>query len=176
MNVAGKAFESAAHGCSAPVPVMIALRRARVERHDATDRSSMTDFPASHRDLLEGSYGALSTIAPSGHPQVTAVVFLLDEDGEVRISLNETRKKVRNLRANPACTFFLLDLNNPLRYLEIRADAELAADPGKAFAAKVGAKYGGADFTEHDGPGEGRVIVTLRPVAVNAVDLSAPPE
>ena len=135
----------------------------------------MTDFPASHSDLLEGSYGTLATIAPSGHPQLTAVVFLLD-DGEIRISLNETRKKVRNLRANPACTCFLLDLSNPLRYLEIRANAEIAEDPGKAFAAKVGAKYGGADFTEHDNPGEERVIVTLRPVAVTAIDLSAPPD
>ena len=134
----------------------------------------MTDFPASHRDLLEGSYGALATIAPSGHPQVTAVVFLLDDDGEIRVSLNETRKKVRNLRANPSCTFFLFDFQNPLRYLEIRANAELADDPGKAFAAKAGAKYG-EDFTQHDGPGEERVIVTLRPVTVNAVDLSQPP-
>ena len=132
----------------------------------------MTDFPASHRDLLDGHFAILSTIAPSGHPQTTAVVFLHDDDGEMRISLNETRKKVRNLRANPACNLFLLDLSNPLRYLEIRANAELEPDPGKAFAARVGAKYG-QDFTTHDGPGEERVKVTLHPTVVNAVDLSA---
>jgi PPOX class probable F420-dependent enzyme len=134
----------------------------------------MTDYPESHRDLLEGSYGALATIAPSGHPQVTAVAFLF-EDGAVRISLNETRKKVRNLRNDPRCTFFLLDLANPMRYLEIRADAELEPDEGKAFCARAGAKYG-ADFTQHDLPGEERVIVTLRPVRVNSLDLAAPPE
>jgi PPOX class probable F420-dependent enzyme len=140
---------------------------------DKGDR--MTDFPASHRDLLEAqSFGALATLAPSGHPQVTAVAFLLDDDDEVRVSLNTSRKKVRNLRADPSCTFFLLDSQNPLRYLEIRADAELADDPGKAFAAKAGAKYG-QDFTEWDLPGEERVIVTLHPVTVNAVDLSQPP-
>jgi PPOX class probable F420-dependent enzyme len=132
----------------------------------------MTDFPASHRDLLDGHFAILSTIAPSGHPQSTAIVFLHDDDGEMRISLNETRKKVRNLRANPACNLFLLDLSNPLRYLEIRANAELEPDPGKAFAAHVGAKYG-QDFTMHDGPGEERVKVTLHPTVVNAVDLSA---
>jgi PPOX class probable F420-dependent enzyme len=135
----------------------------------------MTDFPASHRDLLEAkSFGALATLAPSGHPQVTAVGFLLDDDDEVRLSLNTSRKKVRNLRANPSCTLFLLDSQNPLRYLEIRADAELADDDGKAFAAKAGAKYG-EDFTQYDAPGEGRVIVTLHPVAINAVDISQPP-
>ena len=131
----------------------------------------MTDFPASHSDLLDGHYAMLSTIAPSGHPQTTAVVFLHDDDGELRISLNETRKKVRNLRANPACNLFLLDLGNPLRYLEVRADAEIEDDPGKTFAAKVGAKYG-QDFSAYDGPGQGRVKVTLRPVAVTAVDMS----
>lgn len=135
----------------------------------------MTDFPASHLDLLEAkSVGALSTIAPSGHPQVTAVAYLLDDDGEVKISLNTTRKKVRNLQLDPRCNLFLLDLANPLRYLEIRAEAELAPDHGKVFAAKAGAKYD-SDFTQHDFPGEERVVVTLHPVTVNAVDISRPP-
>jgi PPOX class probable F420-dependent enzyme len=136
----------------------------------------MTDFPASHRDLLDAkSFGVFSTYAPSGHPQSTAVAFFHDdEDGEVKLSLNTSRKKVRNLRNNPACNLFLLDLANPMRYLEIRANAELADDEGKAFAAKAGRKYD-SDFTQYDQPGEGRVIVTLRPVAVSAVDMLAPP-
>ena len=135
----------------------------------------MTDFPASHRDLLDAkSFAVLSTIAPSGHPQSTAVAYLHDDDGEVRLSLNTTRKKVRNLQRDPACNLFLLDLANPFRYLEIRANAELVPDTGKVFAAKAGAKYG-EDFTVHDQPGEERVIVTLRPVAISAVDMSGPP-
>jgi PPOX class probable F420-dependent enzyme len=132
----------------------------------------MTDYPASHRDLLDGRFGALTTFAPSGYPQTTAVSFFFDDDGEVKLSLNETRKKVRNLQRDPRCSFFILDLANPLRYLEIRADAELTPDEGKAFCAKAGAKYG-TDFTAHDGPGEERYVVTLHPVAVNAVDLTA---
>ena len=130
----------------------------------------MTDFPASHRDLLDGQFAMLSTIAPSGHPQTTAIVYLHDE-GELRFSLNETRKKVRNLRANPACNLFLLDLSNPMRYLEVRGNAEVEDDPGKAFAAKVGAKYGD-DFTAYDGPEEGRVKVTIHPTTINAVDMT----
>jgi PPOX class probable F420-dependent enzyme len=134
----------------------------------------VTDFPASHHDLLEArSFGALATIAPSGHPQVTAVAYLLDDDGQVKISLNTTRKKVRNLQRDPRCNLFLLDLANPLRSLEIRAEAELTPDPGKTFAAKAGAKYD-ADFTLHDAPGEERVVVTLHPITVNAVDISRP--
>jgi PPOX class probable F420-dependent enzyme len=136
----------------------------------------MTDYPASHRDLLESRYAVLTTFAPSGYPQSTAVSFFHDEqDGEVKLSLNVTRKKVRNLRRDARCTLFILDFENPLRYLEIRADAQLEHDEGKAFAARAGAKYN-TDFTVHDGPGEDRVILTLHPLAVNAVDISRPPE
>jgi len=133
----------------------------------------MTDYPASHRDLLEGqSFAALATLAPSGHPQVTAVAFFFDEeDQEVKLSLNETRKKVRNLQSDARCNLFLLDPANPMRYLEIRANAELVPDQGKAFAARAGAKYG-SDFTQYDQPGQVRYVVTLHPVSVNAVDMS----
>jgi len=132
----------------------------------------MPDFPESHRDLLQAQgFGVLATIAPSGHPQLTAVAYLLDDDGVLKISLNETRKKVRNLRNEPRCTLFIIDRDNPFRYLEVRADAELLPDPGKDFAAKAGAKYD-SDFTRHDEPGQKRVIVVLHPYRVNAIDMS----
>jgi PPOX class probable F420-dependent enzyme len=132
----------------------------------------MTDYPASHRALLDAKgFAEFATLAPSGHPQVTAVSFFFDEDDqEVKLSLNQTRKKVRNLQRDSRCTLFILDAENPLRYLEIRGNAELTPDEGKAFAARAGAKYG-QDFTQHDGPGEGRFIVTIHPVKVNAVDI-----
>jgi PPOX class probable F420-dependent enzyme len=129
----------------------------------------MAEIPESHRDLLDAQYAALATIAPDGRPQVSAVWFLAEGD-DVRVSLNETRKKVRNLRANPACTLFILDLANPLRYLEIRGDAELTPDDGYAFAGRLGAKYG-ADIRTFDPPGESRVVLTVRPVTVNAVNI-----
>ena len=127
----------------------------------------MPDYPDSHRDLLEARFGALVTFAPSGYPQVTAVAFLFDDDGKVKLSLNETRKKVRNLRRDARCSFFILDLANPMRYLEIRADAQIEPDVDKAFCAKAGRKYD-TDFTQHDQPGEERVVVTLEPAHVTA--------
>jgi hypothetical protein len=50
--------------------------------------------------------------------------------------------------------------------VELRGDAEIAADPDYEFAKKVGAKYGGADLSEHDGPGDVRMVVTLIPKRV----------
>ena len=50
--------------------------------------------------------------------------------------------------------------------MELRGDAQIADDPDYEFAAKVGAKYGGADLSEHDGPGDVRVVVTIVPARV----------
>ena len=60
-----------------------------------------------------------------------------------------------------------------MRCLEIRGDAELADDPDYNFAARVGAKYGGADLRRMDGDDQRRLVVTIRPTRVVVIDLSA---
>ncbi|HEU5153030.1 MAG TPA: PPOX class F420-dependent oxidoreductase [Iamia sp.] len=127
-----------------------------------------TEIPESHRDLLDAPVATLATIGPDGRPQLSAVWFLADADG-IRISLNSTRQKTKNLSANPAATLFVLDPANPMRYLEVRGDATQALDPDYAFADQVGQKYGGVDLRQMDGEGETRVVVTLHPTRVNAV-------
>lgn len=131
----------------------------------------MADIPDSHRALLSGDFCTLATVGADGRPQLSEVWFLADGD-TVQISLNTSRQKTKNLQRNPACTVFLLDITNPYRYLELRGDAELEPDDDYAFADKVGGKYH-ADLRMHDAPGEARVIVTLKPVRVNAVDMGA---
>ena len=58
----------------------------------------MTDFRPSHVDLFEAKALRPHHAFPIGHPQATAVAFLLDDDGAGKISLNTARRKVRNLR------------------------------------------------------------------------------
>ena len=128
--------------------------------------------PSTHTDLLDASVATIATVGPDGRPQVSAVWFLAD-DGVVKVSLNVARQKTKNLAANPAVTVFILDPANPARYLEIRGDATLDADDDYAFADRLGAKYGGADLRAMDGPDGRRVVVTVDPVRINAVDLSA---
>ena len=131
-----------------------------------------TTIPESHRDLLQTDVAVLTTIGADGYPQTTALWFLLDDDGLIRLSLSTARQKTKNLQANPRVTFFILDRANPLRTLEVRARAEVAPDPDYTFATKLGAKYGGVDLRRMDRPGQDRVIVTLRPVRVNAINLA----
>jgi PPOX class probable F420-dependent enzyme len=126
----------------------------------------MATVPESHQDLLKAQVAMLATLGQDGYPQVTALWFLLDE-GTIKLSLNTTRQKVKNLQAYPECTFFILDPANPYRTLEIRARAEITPDLDYTFAKKLGAKYGGADLSTNDRPGETRVVVSLQPIKVN---------
>ena len=129
----------------------------------------MPEIPASHRDLLDGEFATLATIGPDGHPQLSEVWFLAEGD-TVATSLNTSRQKTKNLRANPAATVFLLDLAVPYRYLEIRGDAEITPDDDYIFADQLGAKYQ-SDVRSRDQPGQSRVKVTIRPTRINAVDM-----
>jgi PPOX class probable F420-dependent enzyme len=131
----------------------------------------MTDFPASHRDLLDSTVASLATIRPDGFPQLTEVWFLY-HDGELRLSLNTSRLKTRNLLAQPKCSLLLLDLVNPDRYLEVRGVARIEPDDDYEFAEVLAAKYGGVDLRLRDKPGEKRAAITLEPVNVYAVDMS----
>jgi PPOX class probable F420-dependent enzyme len=131
----------------------------------------MATVPDSHRDLLDAPVATLATVGADGRPQLSAVWFLADGDS-VRLSLNDSRQKTKNLSKNPAATLFILDTANPARYLELRGDASLAPDDDYAFADQVGAKYGGVDLRNMDQPGQKRVVVTIAPVRINAVDLT----
>jgi PPOX class probable F420-dependent enzyme len=132
----------------------------------------MTSIPESHRDLLDGQFATLATLGRDGGPQLTEVWFL-HEDGELKLSLNTSRVKTKNLRRRPQCSLFLLDLKNPYRYVDVRGRARIEPDDDYAFADKLGAKYGGADLREHDGPGDSRVIVTIEPTNIFPVDMGA---
>jgi PPOX class probable F420-dependent enzyme len=126
--------------------------------------------PDSHRALLDSDFGTLATVGADGRPQLTEIWFLAEE-GTVKISLNTARQKAKNLQANPACSLLILDIANPYRYLEIRGDAVVTPDDDYAVADRVGAKYS-ADLRDHDGPGDRRIVVSITPTRINAVDMS----
>jgi PPOX class probable F420-dependent enzyme len=123
----------------------------------------MTTIPDSHRDLLDAQVAVLGTVGASGRPQLSATWFLAEGD-TVKLSLNTSRQKVKNLRANPKCSL-LIPGTPPYRYVELRGEAEIAPDDDYEFASKVGAKYG-ANLRDNDKPGETRVVVTIRPERV----------
>jgi PPOX class probable F420-dependent enzyme len=128
-------------------------------------------IPDEFRDLLDVEVAMLATNGHDGAPQVTAIWFLHDKsDDQIRLSLNDTRQKVKNLRKNPNATLFILDPANPYRSLEIRGHVELTPDPEFAFVEEVGAKYG-QDPHQYDQPGDTRSIVILHPTQVKTTHM-----
>jgi PPOX class probable F420-dependent enzyme len=133
----------------------------------------MTEIPESHRDLLTGNV-VLATIGPGGRPQVTAVSAVLDDDGVLATSLNNSRQKYRNLVGDARATVFAVDPADPMRTIEVRADVEIVDDPDKSFARHL-TKTLGFDFDvdDIDQPGDRRVKLVFHPTKVNANDPSA---
>ena len=72
---------------------------------------------------------------------------------------------------NAAAALFILDRQNPYRYLEVRGDVTIEPDDDYIFADRVGAKYR-ANVREHDPPGDRRVKVEIHPVRIDAVDMA----
>ena len=125
----------------------------------------MATIPDSHRDLLAApGVASLSTIGPSGRPQVTAIWYLLDGD-VVRTSLTKARQKYANLVATPKATLFVIDPTNPYRTIEVRADVTLEDDPDLAFMGRLVGHYG-TDLESIRAPKDNRVVVTLTPARV----------
>jgi PPOX class probable F420-dependent enzyme len=129
----------------------------------------MSLIPPSHRDLLEARVATFATIGIDGYPQLSEVWFLAEDD-TIRLSLNSSRQKAKNIIRHPSCALFILDVANTARYLELRADALVEPDDDYRVADKVGAKYG-SDLRVHDQPGQSRLVVTLDPHKVNAVNM-----
>lgn len=130
----------------------------------------MPEIPQSHTDLLDADFATLATISRDGTPHQTEIWFL-HEDGDIKISLNSSRSKTKHLVARPQCSLMILDLENPYRYLDVRGLARIEPDDDYAFADRVGAKYS-SDLRQHDGPGDRRVVVTIEPGSIFAVDMS----
>jgi PPOX class probable F420-dependent enzyme len=125
----------------------------------------MSDFPESHRDLLDAKVGILSTVGKTGIPQTTAIWYLYDE-GELHSWLSDARQKVKNLLERPEYSFFILDPENPQRYLSLRGRAELKPDVDVEFGDKLGAKYG-VDVRGMLRDDETRYVVTFTPISIS---------
>lgn len=131
----------------------------------------MIPIPESHVDLVSQPLGCIiSTITPDGLVQSTAMWFLYHE-GKIKFSLLGHRKKYRNLVANPACTFFLMDPQSMGHVIEVRGTVSMEPDPDKAFVTMVRAQYGAAG-PPTDGPHDVRHVVTIEPARINTIPRS----
>jgi PPOX class probable F420-dependent enzyme len=95
-------------------------------------------------------------------------IWVVLDGGDVVTSLTETRQKLKNLRARPQATVFVIDPNNPFRTLEVRGDVTIEPDPDLVTLVRVLGAYG-TELESFQGPLEDRVTVALRPTRVVAL-------
>jgi PPOX class probable F420-dependent enzyme len=89
------------------------------------------DLDAALAFAREHTKGVLATIKRDGRPQLSNVMYHLDDDGVVRVSVTDTRAKVANIRRDPR-TSLRITRDDFWAYVVLEGAAELspvAADP-----------------------------------------------
>jgi PPOX class probable F420-dependent enzyme len=113
------------------------------------------------RRLLDApNLAVLATINPDGSPQ-TSVVWVGTEGDDLVISSAQGRRKDRNIRRDPRVSLSVYDAEDPDTYAEIRGDATVTEDVGRALAVRLAEKY--------QGPGAGEEFLSLPPEIVRIV-------
>jgi PPOX class probable F420-dependent enzyme len=123
-------------------------------------------IPQGFEDLLEAPLIAhLATIRTDGQPQNNPMLFAWDGE-RISVSLTKTRKKYKNLLAEPRVAISVTDPKNPYRYVELRGSVDrIEEDDGNAFVNSLAKRYMGQDEYTWDPPGAERVIVSFVPDA-----------
>ncbi len=87
--------------------------------------------------------GVLTTIRRDGRPQLSNIVYALDDAGTARISVTASRAKTKNLRRDPRAGLYVCG-DNFWAYAVLEGDAELtpvAARPDDATVDELVALY-----------------------------------
>lgn len=69
--------------------------------------------------------GVLLTLRQNGRPQASNILYGIDKQGLIRISVTETRAKTKNLRRDPRCSLYVVG-DNFWQYVVVDATAELS--------------------------------------------------
>jgi PPOX class probable F420-dependent enzyme len=77
--------------------------------------------------------GILVTIKRDGRPQLSNVLYLMDDDGRIKVSVTQTRAKTHNLRRDPRASLHVQGRDR-YEYLVAEGTAQLIEDAGLAEA------------------------------------------
>ncbi|MFC9293125.1 PPOX class F420-dependent oxidoreductase [Streptomyces sp. NPDC057011] len=121
------------------------------------------------RGLLDAPHPAvLSTLNPDGSPQ-SSVVWVTREGGDLLISTEQGRRKERNIVRDGRVGLTVFDLANPFLYAEIRGNATVSEDAGRAVTSRIAEEYlgpeGAKEFSKAP-PEQVRVVVRITPTKV----------
>lgn len=95
--------------------------------------------------LRQNHYGVLATIKRGGRPQLSNVLYLLDDDGEIKISVTQDRAKTHNARRDPRVSLAVVG-DNFFQYVVAEGTARLIEDDPLPLLRQV---YRGVQGREH---------------------------
>jgi PPOX class probable F420-dependent enzyme len=93
----------------------------------------MIDLEVARKFLRDRHNGILATLKGDGRPQLSNVLYLLDDDGRIKVSVTQTRAKTKNLRRDPRATLHVQG-GDWYEFLVIDGTAEFVEGPGVAQA------------------------------------------
>jgi PPOX class probable F420-dependent enzyme len=131
----------------------------------------MAAIPEKYHDILEKkAFAQLATIMPDGSPQVSPVWF--DFDGQnILVNTAKGRVKDQNMRRDKRVGLDIIDPDNPYRHVSIRGKVvDITEDGADAHIDKLAKKYIGQDRYPYRANGEVRVIYTIQPEGIHAMD------
>jgi PPOX class probable F420-dependent enzyme len=93
----------------------------------------MIDLERARQFLKVRHDGILATIKRDGRPQLSNILYLLDDDGHLKISVTQARAKTHNLRRDPRASLHVQGRDR-YEYLVAEGSAELIEGAGLAEA------------------------------------------
>jgi PPOX class probable F420-dependent enzyme len=109
--------------------------------------------------------GVLATLKRDGRPQLSHVAYLLDDDGEVKISVTNDRAKTRNARRDPRVSMTVVG-DDWYEYVVVEGTARIVEDDPVPLLRRVYRGVTGGDhpdWAEFDAAmvRDGRVVLAI---------------
>jgi PPOX class probable F420-dependent enzyme len=104
------------------------------------------------RFLKEPHFAVVACLRPDGSPHTT-VTWYDWEDGRVLLSMDQSRLRLRFLRADPRVALTILDREDPYRHISLLGEVvDLQDDEGLADIDRLALRYTRAPYETRDSP------------------------
>jgi PPOX class probable F420-dependent enzyme len=107
-------------------------------------------LPAELQDVLaKPNPAVIGTVTPEGKP-ITVATWYLWEDGRVLVNMDEERRRLEYVRANPQVSLTVLDADQWYRHITVHGRATLQDDPDLADIDRLSTHYLGQPYGYRD--------------------------
>jgi PPOX class probable F420-dependent enzyme len=107
--------------------------------------------------LAKPNPAIIGTVRPDGKPNTVATWYVW-QDGHVVVNMDEGRRRLEYLRANPNVSLTVLDGDEWYRHITLHGRATLRDDPDLADIDRISTHYTGAPYSQRD---RGRVSAEI---------------